>query len=78
MTNPNGIRRMVNRLAWASMLLASTALTTPSAIGAGAATLEALDSMEMPAEGANGTRIEEFSGLAWDEDEQLLYAVSDG
>jgi hypothetical protein len=78
MTNPNGIRRIFNRLAWASILLASTAMTTPSAVGAGAASLEALDSMEVPAEGVNGVRIEEFSGLAWDEDEQLLYAVSDG
>lgn len=78
MTNPNGIRRMFNRLAWASMLLASTALTTPSAVGAGAADLEVLDSMDIPVEGANGVRVEEFSGLAWDEDEQLLYAVSDG
>lgn len=76
MTNPNGIRRMCNRLAWASLLLASTALT--SAVEVGAASLEVLDSMEIPVEGANGVRISELSGLAWDEDEQLLYAVSDG
>lgn len=74
MTNPNGIRRMSNRLAWSSLLLASAALTTRSAVGAGPADLEVLDSMEIPAE----MTIEEFSGLAWDEDEQLLYAVSDG
>ncbi|YCI06118.1 esterase-like activity of phytase family protein (plasmid) [Ensifer sp. D2-11] len=67
---------MFNRLAWASMLLATSAVTTEST--AAAPRLEALDSINIPAEGANGVRIEEFSGLAWDEDEQLLYAVSDG
>lgn len=77
MTNPNGIRGMISRFAWALPLLASTALATASAVGAGAADLEVLDSIQIPANGANGMSIEEFSGLAWDEDEQLLYAVSD-
>jgi hypothetical protein len=78
MTNQNGIRRMFNRLAWAAMLFASTVMTTANAARGAPPSLEALDSMEIPAEGANGVRIEEISGLAWDEDEQLLYAVSDG
>lgn len=67
---------MFSRLARASTMLAATAVTTSDALAA--TNLEALDSMEIPAEGANGVRIAEFSGLAWDEDEQLLYAVSDG
>lgn len=74
--NPNGICGMISRLAWALPLLASTALTTASAV-AGAADLEVLDSIQTPANGANSMSIEELSGLAWDEDEQLLYAVSD-
>jgi len=78
MTDRDGIRRMFNRLAGASMLLASTAMTMVSAGGAAPLTLEALDRTEFPAKGANGAPIEELSGLSWDEDEQLLYAVSDG
>lgn len=69
--------RMFNRLAWVSILLATTAMTTAS-VATEARRLEAVHSMNIPAEGANGARIEEFSGLAWDEDEQILYAVSDG
>jgi hypothetical protein len=42
-----------------------------------ASRLEVLDSAEIPAQGMNGHKIEELSGLAWDADEQLLYAVSD-
>jgi hypothetical protein len=60
------------------MLLASAAVTAASTAGAAPPRLQALDSMEIPMDGANGVRIEELSGLAWDEDEQLLYAVSDG
>jgi hypothetical protein len=38
---------------------------------------EVLDSVRVPAAGPDGSEISELSGLAWDEDEQLLYAVSD-
>jgi hypothetical protein len=76
MSDRNRFPRMFKRLARASMLLASTAMTTSNSVGATG--LEALDRMEISAEGADSVRIEEFSGLAWDEDEQLLYAVSDG
>lgn len=62
----------------ATILFAALAVPASGANGAGALTLEALDRTELPAEGANGVPILEFSGLSWDEDEQLLYAVSDG
>lgn len=39
---------------------------------------EILDSVSVPAASNDGSEISELSGLAWDEDEQLLYAVSDG
>jgi hypothetical protein len=73
MTKPNRFGRLFCRFTLTGALLAST-------LSAGSAQpiLEALDSMEISAEGVNGVRIEEFSGLSWDEDEQLLYAVSDG
>lgn len=71
------IGRMFNHLARVSVLLASTVITAAS-VAAEVKTLEALDSMNIPAEGAHGFRIDEISGLAWDADEQLLYAVSDG
>lgn len=36
-----------------------------------------LGALQLPERLENGASIEELSGLAWDEDEQLLYAVSD-
>jgi hypothetical protein len=78
MTDRRGINRMFIRLAWASVLFVSTVMTTASAAGAAPPTLEVLNSLESPTEDANGVRIEEISGLAWDADEQVLYAVSDG
>lgn len=59
---------------FAGLLLAAPAI---GASGAGL-TLEALDRTDLPVEGTDGVPILEFSGLSWDEDEQLLYAVSDG
>jgi hypothetical protein len=73
MTKRNRFGRLFCGFTLAGALLAST-LSTVSA----QPSLEALNSMDIPSEGANGVRIEEFSGLSWDEDEQLLYAVSDG
>ena len=63
------------RFTWILLLAAGT--VTAAAAGSSAPPLEVLDSVESPGEGMNGHRIEELSGLAWDEDEQLLYAVSD-
>lgn len=40
--------------------------------------LEVLGKTEIPATGKDGVRVDELSGLAWDADEKLLYAVSDG
>jgi hypothetical protein len=77
-TNRNGYHHVFTRLAWASALFASTAAGTSGGVAAEAPSLEALDSVKITADGASGIRIEELSGLAWDEDEQLLYAVSDG
>lgn len=73
MTKRNRFGRLFCRFTLAGAMLAS-ALSTGSA----QPSLEALDSMDLPSEGADGVRIEELSGLSWDEDEQLLYAVSDG
>lgn len=36
-----------------------------------------LDQVTIPASELNGIRIDELSGLAWDKDENLLYAISD-
>lgn len=41
------------------------------------ATAKILDSVRVSEVGPDGDEISELSGLAWDEDEQLLYAVSD-
>ena len=67
-----------SRLVRAGSLLAAASIAAFAGAAAASPTLEVLDSMAIPVEGANGTRIEEFSGLSWDEDERLLYAVSDG
>lgn len=40
--------------------------------------LQALGKTEIPVTGKDGVRVDELSGLAWDADEKLLYAVSDG
>jgi hypothetical protein len=40
--------------------------------------LEALGKIEIAATGKDGVPVNELSGLAWDADEKVLYAVSDG
>jgi hypothetical protein len=54
-----------------SLLLSSTVLAKnlPSAA--------VLDQISLPQESIDGTNIKELSGLGWDEDDKLLYAVSD-
>lgn len=70
---------MIHRKSIAAIGLALTALTATTADSAGAApvapagTVVVLDSVRIPW----GFRMSEMSGLAWDQDEQLLYAVSD-
>lgn len=49
----------------------------PASSHAGTPQLQVLDSFVIPADKVDGVRVSELSGLAWDEDEQLLYAVSD-
>lgn len=58
----------------AALLLASAALPGEAA----ERKLEALGKTEIAATGKDGVRVDELSGLAWDADEKLLYAVSDG
>jgi hypothetical protein len=59
-----------------TMIVATVAITLAGpALAAPKATV--LGHIDSPAEGMNGYRIEELSGLAWDADEKLLYAVSD-
>jgi len=57
--------------------LALAALVVTSPAGA-EPKLEVLGKTEIPATGKNGVLVNELSGLAWDADEKLLYAVSDG
>jgi hypothetical protein len=70
-----GARRGPACLACAGILFGST--LTASAPAIAQVSLEALHTVKVPAEGASGVRIQELSGLSWDADEQLLYAVSD-
>jgi Esterase-like activity of phytase len=58
-------------IAAATLWIASSA-----AAGSGIVGIHILDSIAVPPSN-NGVKIAELSGLAWDEDEQLLYAVSD-
>jgi hypothetical protein len=62
--------RLMAWVAWLSFLLP---LRAYSAVPQ----LQVLDDFVIPGSTANGLRISELSGLAWDQDEQLLYAVSD-
>jgi Esterase-like activity of phytase len=39
--------------------------------------MDVLDSVELPTQSSDGTGISELSGLGWDQDAGLLYAVSD-
>ncbi|MGE0237464.1 MAG: esterase-like activity of phytase family protein [Parvibaculaceae bacterium] len=65
-----------NRKFPVGLALAATLLATASA-GAAEPKLTALGRTEIPATGRDSARIDELSGLAWDADEKLLYAVSD-
>jgi len=65
---------LIGGLAVAALLLGTAAL--PGA--AAEPKLEALGKTEIPATGKDGVRVDELSGLAWDADEKLLYAISDG
>lgn len=67
----------MRRLAWIAPLLAAGLIPAAADATNPAPRVEILDSIESPAEGINGFGIEELSGLAWDADEELLYAVSD-
>lgn len=72
-TNPT---RSLQRLCAALMLAAATtpiaAQTQPAGVP-----FTVLHSVALPVQEVNGTSMQELSGLAWDADEQLLYAVSD-
>lgn len=48
-----------------------------AAAGSGVAASTVLDDVRMPSTDAAGNSIDQISGLAWDADEALLYAVSD-
>lgn len=56
-------------------LLACGILTAASVLAA--PVLEVQNSLVIPPHTVNGVKISELSGLAWDQDEQLLYAISD-
>lgn len=52
-------------------------LASTSWVGAAVPQWQFQDDANIPADPINGLKVEELSGLAWDNDEQLLYAVSD-
>jgi hypothetical protein len=54
-----------------------TAASGTLALAADAPTAVVVDRIALPEQSADGTDINELSGLGWDEDEKLLYAVSD-
>jgi hypothetical protein len=57
---------------------AFVALSAAHIVHAGAmSSAEILDIVDMPVRSADGAKINELSGLGWDADEKLLYAVSD-
>lgn len=72
-------QRVGPALSLSARLLASALLLAPAARAdtAQPPMAEILDSVRVPAAGPDGSEISELSGLTWDEDEQLLYAVSD-
>ncbi|WP_020559911.1 esterase-like activity of phytase family protein [Thiofilum flexile] len=61
---------------FAYLLMAVSLLGTPTAL-AQKPTLTYLNSFSLPDYEVDGLKVNELSDLAWDEDEQLLYAVSD-
>lgn len=71
MNSNNGNRAA--RLAFA----AAAALAASVAPGVASDALTVLGAAAAPPRGQDGIAISELSGLAWDEDEKLLYAVSD-
>ncbi len=64
-------------LAYAVLGTAVMMALSADAKGAAPPVAQILDSVRVPNAGPDGSEISELSGLAWDEDEQLLYAVSD-
>jgi Esterase-like activity of phytase len=56
------------------LVLAALPFVSPAVAGSVA---DVLDHVRVPEQSQDGTRINELSGLGWDEDEKLLYAVSD-
>lgn len=69
--------RILAPTAWTALFLAA-AIVGASAGEIAIPRLEVLDGFEIPATGALSVGVEELSGLAWDQDEKLLYAASDG
>jgi hypothetical protein len=52
-------------------------LAIPSANAGSTPSADILDVVDVPERSSDGTKINELSGLGWDDDEKLLYAVSD-
>lgn len=74
MTTPNllSLRRAAAALSLACASFAAAALAQPAAVP-----FTVLNTVELPLQQVDGHSLQELSGLAWDADEQLLYAVSD-
>lgn len=74
MKTPNRptLRRLAAAIALACAGSGAIALAQPAAVP-----FAVLNTVELPAQQVDGRSLLELSGLAWDADEQLLYAVSD-
>lgn len=64
---------------WLFVLLVALpgVLLPPAGVAASSPVLIVRDTVAIPPHSVNGIRISELSGLAWDQDEQLLYAIAD-
>lgn len=62
---------------WISRLLLWTVLLLPVTVCASTPQLQVLDDFFIQGGSVNGVHASELSGLAWDKDERLLYAISD-
>jgi hypothetical protein len=66
----------MKRLLFALLLVLPGMLLPPAGMAV-SPVLEVRDTVVIPPHTVNGIKISELSGLAWDQDERLLYAISD-
>lgn len=69
--------RLSLRLVCAALTLACASMGAAALAQPAAVPFKVLNTLELQLQQVNGHSLQELSGLAWDADEQLLYAVSD-